>query len=176
MGAARPRKDSDQTLSVLSNFVPLEVINIEPSKFLMPSKLGARPLGSYSSVRSSSNLCWSWETECVQCSTSTPPFIPEDSIEHPRSLAALQLEPVLILRYQQLEIDWHVSPIAKSIRAASSSTMLTSPQKYTRNQSDTAEVVETKKMQKSQGYSMQLESNCFIFACKTELRIDRENW
>ena len=118
--------------------------NTEHSQFSMPSMLGARPLGFHSSVRSSSNLCSSSETECIRCSVSTPPFIPDYSIESLRSLAALRLESFLILRYQYLEIAWHVSPIAKSVRAASSSTMSISPQKHTRIQWDTAQAVETK--------------------------------
>ena len=85
MGAAWPRKNSDQILFVLSNFAPLEITDTEPSKFPIPSTLGSRPLGFYSSVRNSSNVWSSSETDCIQCSISSPPFIYEDSIESAQS-------------------------------------------------------------------------------------------
>ena len=93
MGAVRPRKNSERTLSVLSDFAPLEMTNTEPSEFPMPSTAGARPLDFYSNVRSSSKVCSSWETECIQCSISTPPIILENSIESSRSLAAIGTSP-----------------------------------------------------------------------------------
>ena len=85
MGAARPRKNSYRILSVLSNFAPIEITDTEPSKFPIPSTLGARPLGFYSSVRNSSNVCSSSKTDCIQCSISSPPFIYEDSVESAQS-------------------------------------------------------------------------------------------
>ena len=65
MRAARPRKNSDQILPVLSNFAPLEITDTEPSKFPIPSTLGSRPFGFYSSVRISSNVWSSSETDCI---------------------------------------------------------------------------------------------------------------